>query len=185
MSINITELIEPLKRIAIALESQNQLTVKQGFFDYDQTIYCNVAKGNGDGWYSLYDGAAITQQPGFRGELVSIGFPTRERRGQEVRKFHLVMRANERIVTFESGHDCFFSKTVLSAFALSSPEVLARSVQLATYVKTLNTGDRTLAVSVRDSSGVRLSSDWTNDDDWKAIATAAMCNVNDAVASRQ
>jgi hypothetical protein len=176
---------ELLSRIAVAAESSARQTVRQGFFDYDLKIYCNLVKGKGDGWYSLNDGVAITQKPVFRGEIVSIGFPTALRRNQEVRKFHLVMQADGQTVTFEAGHSCFFSKTVLSAFALSSPEVLVRPIQLVTYVKALNTGDRTLAVLLRDSSGVRLSSDWTNDDDWKAIATAAMCNVNDAVASRQ
>ncbi|NJM99197.1 MAG: hypothetical protein HC800_20510 [Phormidesmis sp. RL_2_1] len=184
MSTNIDELKELLARIALALESRNQPS-KRGFFDYGITIYCNVAKGNGDGWYSLVDNVAMTQKPVFRGELVSIGFPTLARRGQDVRKFHLVMSADGSTVTFESGHDCFFSKTLLAAFALSSPETLSKPIQMTTYIKTLNTGDQTLAVSLRDHSGNRLQSDWTNDDDWKAIAMAAICNVNDAVASRQ
>lgn len=184
MSTNITEFNELLARIAVALESRNQPTVKQGFFDYGSKVYCNITKGNGDGWYSLQGDIAITQRPVFRGELVSIGFPTVERRGQEVRKFHLVMQADDGTVTFESGHDCFFSKTILAALALSSADVLSRPLQLATYSKQLNTGDKTLAVSLRDHRGNRLSCDWTNDDDWKAISMAAMCNVSDAVASR-
>lgn len=77
------------------------------------------------------------------------------------------------------------SKTFLAAFALSSPEILSRSIQLATYLKTLNTGDKTLAVSLRDHNGIQLQSDWQNADDWQAITTAAICNVNEAVDSRQ
>ena len=184
MSTNIAEFNELLARIAVALESRNQPTVSRGFFDYGLKVYCNAVKGNGDGWYSLHDGVAITQKPVFRGELVSIGFPTVERRGQAVRKFHLVMRADE-IVTFESGHDCFFSKTILAAFAMTSPELLAQPIQLATYLKTLNTGDKTLAVSLRDHNGIQIQSDWQNTDDWQAISTAAICNVNEAVATRQ
>lgn len=76
------------------------------------------------------------------------------------------------------------SKTFLAAFALSSHEILSRPIQLAAYIKQLNTGDKTLSVSLRDSNGNRLPCDWTNDDDWKAISMAAICNVNDAVASR-
>jgi hypothetical protein len=185
MSTNITEFNDLLTRIAVALESRNQPTVKQGFSDYGQKVYCNATKGNGDGWYILHDGAATTQQPVFRGSIVSIGFPTAQRRGQDVRKFHLVMRANGEIVTFESGHDCFFSKTILAAFALTSAEILADPIQLSTYIKPLKTGDNTLAVSIRDSSGIRLSCDWQNEDDWKAITTLAISNVNEAVASRQ
>ncbi|MGB7248869.1 MAG: hypothetical protein WBC73_08015 [Phormidesmis sp.] len=185
MSTNIAELNEWLARIAIALESRAQPTVRSGFFDYRLKVYCNAVKGNGDGWYSLHDGVATTQKPVFRGEIISISFPTVERRGQEVRKFHLVMKADDETVTFESGHDCFFSKTILSAFAMSSPEILASPIQLATYVKTLNTGDQTLAVSLRDSSGTRLPCDWQNDDDWKSIATLAISNVNEAISSRQ
>lgn len=185
MSTNITEFNDLLTRIAVALESRNQPVVKQGFFDYGLKVYCNLTKGNGDGWYSLAADVATTQKPVFRGEIVSMGFPTLKRRGQDVRKFHLVMRAEDSTVTFESGHDCFFSKTLLAAMALSSPDVLAHPIQLATYIKQLNTGDKTLAVSLRDVSGNRLACDWTNEDDWKAISMAAMCNVNDAIASRQ
>jgi hypothetical protein len=185
MSTHIAETVKFLKRIAIALECQNLPSVNQGFFDDGLKVYANVAKGNGDGWYSLIDDVATTQKPVFCGEIVSIGFPTAQRRGQDVRKFHLVMRADNKIVTFESGHDCFFSKTILAAFSMTSVEILAAPIQLATYVKTLNTGDKTLAVSLSDSSGIRLSCDWQSEDDWKAIAMAAMCNVNDAVALRQ
>jgi hypothetical protein len=183
-STNIAALNELLARIAVALESSAKPTVRRGFFDYDLKIYCNTTKGNGDGWYSLNDGVAFTQKPVFRGEIVSISFPTAVRRNQEVRKFHLVMQADDGTVTFESGHDCFFSKTVLAGLAMTSSEILAQPIQLATYIKTLKTGDKTLAVSLRDSSGIRLSSDWQNDDDWKAISMAAICNVNEAVASR-
>jgi hypothetical protein len=184
MSTNITEFNDLLTRIAVALESRNQPTVKQGFSDYGQKVYCNATRGNGDGWYALCDGDAITQQPVFRGSIVSIGFPTAQRQGRDVRKFHLVMQANGETVIFESGHDCFFSKTILAAFATTSAEILADPIQLSTYIKPLKTGDKTLAVSIRDNSGIRLPCDWQNEDDWKAIATAAMCNVNDAVASR-
>ena len=184
MSNQIEQLLNQLARIADAMERQVTPVVPQGFSDYDLKVYCNVTKGNGDGWYTLTDSVASTQPPMFSGELVNIGFPTVERRGQDVRKFHLVMRANGKPVTFESGHDCFFSKTVLSAFALTSPEILTHPLQLATYVKKLRTEDKTLAVSLRDCNGIQLSNSWQNDDDWKAIATAAISNVNDAVALR-
>lgn len=184
MSTNISALNDSLARIAVALESSAKPTVRRGFFDYELKVYCTTTKGNGDGWYSLNDGVAFTQKPVFRGEIVSISFPTALRRNQEVRKFHLVMQADDGTVTVESGHDCFFSKTILSALAMTSSEILAHPIQLATYIKTLKTGDKTLAVSLRDSSSIRLSCDWQNDDDWKAIATLAISNVNEAVANR-
>ena len=184
MSNQIAQLIEQIERMAAALERQASPVVPQGFCDYGLKVYCNVTKGNGDGWYSLANGVATTQKPMFRGEIVSIGFPTVERRGQDIRKFHLVMRANGQTVTFESGYDCFFSKTMLSALALTSAEILTQPVQLATYTKELRTGDKTLAVSLRDHTGIQLSDSWQNDDDWNAISTAAISNVNDAVALR-
>jgi hypothetical protein len=98
-STNIAALNELLARIAVALESSAKPTVRRGFFDYDLKIYCNTTKGNGDGWYSLNDGVAFTQKPVFRGEIVSISFPTAVRRNQEVRKFHLVMQADDGTVT--------------------------------------------------------------------------------------
>ena len=184
MSNQMLQLIQQIERIAVALERQASPSLPEGFCDYGLKVYCNVSKGNGDGWYSIADGIATTQKPMFRGEIVSIGFPTVERRGQEVRKFHLVMRASGQIVTFESGYDCFFSKTILAAFALTSAEILMQPVQLATYIKELRTGDKTLAVSLRDHSGIQLSNSWQNDDDWNAIAIAAISNVNDAVDRR-
>ena len=105
---------------------------------------------------------------------MGLRFPAVERRGKEVVKFHLFMRAGGETTTFEAGRECFFSKTVLAALALASPEVLSRPLQLATYVKELRTGDRTLAVALRDSAGNKLSCDWTNDDDWQAIGGAGV-----------
>ena len=112
---------------------------------------------------------------------MGLRFPTVERRGKAVVKFHLFMRAGGETTTFEAGRDCFFSKTVLSALAQASPEVLSRSLQLATYPKELRTGDKTLAVSLRDSAGNQLACDWKNDDDWEALTALAVENVRAAV----
>jgi hypothetical protein len=179
-----TELLEliaiPLEGFAIALETSAQPPVSEGFFGYGQKVYCNLTKGNGEGWYTLEDGNAFTQKPIFRGRVVGLCFPTVERRGKAVVKFHLFMRAGGETTTFESGRDCYFSKTVLSALASATPEVLSRPLQLATFVKELRTGDKTLAVSLRDSAGNKLACDWTNDDDWEATALAVE-NVRAAV----
>ena len=112
---------------------------------------------------------------------MGLRFVTLERRQKDVVKFHLFMRAKGETTTFESGRDCYFSKTVLSALALASPEVLLRPLQLATYIKELRTGDQTLAVSLRDSTGNKLACDWTNDDDWAAITGLALENVRAAM----
>ncbi|MFK8186017.1 MAG: hypothetical protein AB8B99_21795 [Phormidesmis sp.] len=172
------------ERIAIAQERIAQIGGSEGFFNYGKKVYANLTKGNGDGWYVLKDDIAETQPSICRGWLVGISFPKMERRRQEVRKFHLVMNVAGETVTFESGYDCFFSKTILATFAIASPEVLARPIQLATYPKKLRTSDQTLAVSLRDSNGNKLPSEWSNDDDWSAIATAAIANVKAAVSSR-
>ncbi len=175
------EMTALLNRIAIALETQSQPTAPEGFFGYGQKVYCNLTKGNGEGWYMLDEGNAFTQKPIFRGRVVGLRFPTVERRGKEVVKFHLFMRAGSETTTFEAGSDCFFSKTVLSALALAAPEMLSRPLQLATYIKELRTGDKTLAVSLRDGAGNKLACDWTNDDDWAAITGLALENVRAAM----
>lgn len=181
---NEQQILSFLERIAIATEAALRPTAREGFFAYSKTVFANVTKGNGDGWYTVQDGITVTELPIFRGQVLNINFPTVERRGQDVRKFHLVMQANGKTVTFESGHNCFFSKTMLSALALVSPEVLAQPIQLATFVKKLDTGDKTLAASIRDCDGNKLSCDWTNDDDWKSIAALAIANVEAAAALR-
>ena len=171
-----------LERIAIALETSAQPPVSEGFFGYGQKVYCNLTKGNGEGWYTFDGGNATTQKPLFRGRVVGLRFPTVERRGKAVVTFHLFMRAEGETTTFEAGRDCFFSKTVLAALALAAPEVLSRPLQLATYPKALRTGDQTLAVSLRDSAGNKLACDWKNDDDWEAITALAVENVRAAVS---
>jgi hypothetical protein len=172
---------ELLERIAIALETPAQSPAPEGFFGYGQKVYCNLTKGNGEGWYTLEEGTAFTQKPIFRGRVVGLRFPTVERRGKAVAKFHLFMRAGGETTTFESGRDCYFSKTVLAALASATPEVLSRPLHLATFVKELRTGDKTLAVSLRDSAGNKLACDWTNEDDWEAITALAVENVRAAV----
>lgn len=181
MTQTMQEMTALLNRIAIALETQAQPTAPEGFCGYGQKVYCNITKGNGEGWYTLDDGKAYTQPPIFRGRVVGLRFATLERRQKDVVKFHLFIRAKGETTTFESGRDCYFSKTVLSALALASPEVLLRPVQLATYIKELRTGDQTLAVSLRDSAGNKLACDWTNDDDWAAITGLALENVRKAM----
>lgn len=181
MSDRMTALIEMMGRIAIALEAANRPAAPEGFFGYGRKIYCNLTKGNGDGWYTVEDGNALTQQPIFRGRIVAINFPTVERNEKEVRKFHLLMRANGEVTTFESGYDCFFSKSILATLAATSADVLAQPIQIASYVKKLKTGDKTLAVSVRDHAGNQLASDWTNDSDWRSITAIAMENIEAAI----
>jgi hypothetical protein len=183
MTQTMKEMTELLQRIAIALETPTQAIAPEGFFGYGQKVYCNLTKGNGEGWYVLEDGNAFTQKPIFRGRVMGLRFPTVERRGKAVAKFHLFMRAGGETTTFESGRDCYFSKTVLAALALATPDVLVRPLQLATYVKELRTGDKTLAVALRDSAGNKLACDWTNDDDWEAITGLAVENVRAAVGS--
>jgi hypothetical protein len=173
-------MIELLKRIAIALETTAHPPVSEGFFSYGQKVYCNLNKGNSEGWYTLTDGKALTQKPIFRGRVVGLRFPTVERRGKAVVKFHLFMRAGGETTTFESGRDCYFSKTVLAALASATPDALKRPLQLATYVKELRTGDKTLAVALRDSAGNKLACDWTNEDDWEAITALAVENLRAA-----
>lgn len=44
-----------LERIALALEARAEskpATVSEGFFDYGKKVYCNIVKGNQDGWYT-------------------------------------------------------------------------------------------------------------------------------------
>lgn len=176
----IQDLLPALDRIATALEAAAQPATAEGFFEYSQKVFCNVAKGNGDGWYTLKDGVATTLPPIAQGKVLNISFPTVERNGKGVCKFHLLMSIDGDLFKFESGFDCYFSKTILATFAAASPEVLTQPVKLSTYSKVLRTGDKTLAVSIRSADGVKLSSEWSNDDDWKMIATLAIENVKAA-----
>ena len=179
MHSTLEDMLPLLDRIARSLE---RAPVEEGFADYSKTIYCNLTKGNGDGWYSLEGKEATTLPPLFRGRILRIEFPTLNRNGKDVRKLHLLMRAGSRIFTFESGYDSFFSKTILAACAVAATEVLSQPIQLATYAKQLNVGGYTLAVSLRTVDGMQMNCSWSNDDDWRALSQAAILNVNAANA---
>ncbi len=71
---------------------------------------------------------------------------------------------------------------MLAILAATSPEVIARPIQINSYIKKLKTGAKTLAVFVCDSAGNKLDIRWTNDSDWRAITVAAVANIKAATS---
>lgn len=188
----VQDLLPLLERIATAQEAIAACTIRrvttetisEGFRDSEGVIYCNVTKGNHDGWYRLQGESAITQQSAFCGRIVALEFNTVVRREKEVSKLYILMKANGKLVKFESGTKSMFTKSILAALATTTPDILTQPIEFSTYIKKLNTGDSTLMVAVRDSKGNEINCDWNNDSPWREIAAAAKDNVAAAVAMR-
>lgn len=168
-----------LKSIAESLNQRSQAKPKLGFVFSNsvEIIYANIVAGNGDGWYRLDDGATETLPPTFWGYVTDIKFPRKERRGKEVCKFNLHMKANDRTYIFESGWEAFFCRSILTALSSCPVETLRRPVKLYSYIADLNSGDRTLSAAVYTHEGVKLNAAWKSDNDWSEIAKLAMSNV--------
>ena len=192
MRTTIESILSALGRVAVALEAIASCSIAktveevvEGFQEDDEgTVYCNITRGNHDGWYRLQGEAAITQQPVFCGRITALEFNTVTRRNQEVSKLHLTMSAKGKLNKFEAGATSLFTKAVLAAIATTDARTLAFPMKLRTYIQKLDTGDETLLVSVYDSNGNRINCDWDNGSDWRAIAIAAVENVKEAVKLR-
>ena len=171
-----------LQSIAVSLQQiaaslQRAPSQPTGFTNTKTTtvVYANLTKGNGDGWYTLKDDKTTTMLPEFYGIVTSFEFPTTTRRNQEVKKFHLMMQdLDGHHYIFESGIDTFFTRSILYAIALANSDELAAQFRLFSYIPTLDTGDRTLGVSVTaTATGRKLSSGWKSSDDWRSITVQA------------
>ncbi len=92
-------------------------------------VYCN--RSNGFLWYTLANGTPVEiKQSALTGYLRELKFERVMRRGKEVCKLCLNIEADG-MYLLESGYDSHFSKCVLSAIALLTPEQLRQPITIA------------------------------------------------------
>ncbi|KYC34487.1 hypothetical protein WA1_51580 [Scytonema hofmannii PCC 7110] len=138
-------------------------------------IYCN--RQHGHLWYSL-DGdrnpKPITATA-LTGYLKELKFEQTERRGKPCHKL-LATIAADRVYILESGHDTHFSKGLLVAVALMTPQQLLSPV---TIMPAPGDDDSVLFCRVWcGSEYIKVSYDESVN--WREIAKAALANVKTA-----
>lgn len=146
-------------------------------------VFCNLTKGNGDGWYRLNEaGMAVTLPPTFWGRVDDLRFFTTETRSRNSAKLRLHMKgAGGQLYYFESGNSAYFARTVMAALSKADVAQLQQAICIKSWIKEIeqgqNAGDKTLAVSLSLADGTRLDCGWKGDDDWRAIAAQAKHHV--------
>lgn len=93
-------------------------------------IYCN--RSNGCLWYTLANGSTpvAIEQTALTGYLRELKFDRVTRRGKEVCKLLCTIEADG-MYLLESGYDSHFSKCILSAIALLTPEQLHQPITIS------------------------------------------------------
>lgn len=134
-------------------------------------IYCN--RQHGFLWYTLSDGnpTPITAIA-LTGYVKQLRFEKVERRGREVHKL-LTTIEGDKLYILESGHDSHFSKGLLSAIAILTPQQLHQPITISPQA---GDDDNVLFCRVYVESELikALYSDAT---DWRATARKAIDNV--------
>ena len=124
---NLNRQIELLQQLV-----NNSTQSKLGFHDAAGVtrVYCN--RSNGCLWYTLANGSTpiAIQSTALTGYVRELKFERKLRRGKQVSKLLLTIEADG-LYQLESGYDSHFSKCVLSAIALLTPQQLIQPVTIA------------------------------------------------------
>lgn len=134
-------------------------------------IYCN--RQHNSLWYKLSDGnpTPITASA-LTGYIKQLRFEKVERRGREVHKL-LTTIAGDKLYILESGHDSHFSKGLLSAVAILTPEQLHQPITISPQA-----GDDESVLFCRlfvNNEYVKVQ--YNDATDWRATARKAIDNV--------
>lgn len=134
-------------------------------------IYCN--RQHNSLWYKLSDGnpTPITASA-LTGYIKQLRFEKVERRGREVHKL-LTTIAGDKSYILESGHDSHFSKGLLSAIAILTPNQLHQPITISPKI-----GDDESVLFCRlyvNNEYVKVQ--YNDSTDWRATARKAIDNV--------
>lgn len=136
-------------------------------------IYCN--RSQNCLWYWLNDAREVVpvQSSALRCVIEKLEFKQVERRGKDTWKVHLHVRA-DRPYILEAGYDSVFSKSLLSALAVCSPEWLSRAVVIEVQAAD---SDEVLFCKIY-ANGELVFAPWDDSTNWKAVARLALQVVN-------
>lgn len=134
-------------------------------------IYCN--RQHGSLWYTLSDGnpTPVTASA-LTGFIKELRFEKVERRGKEVHKL-LTTIEGDKLYILESGHDSHFSKGLLSAIAILTPDQLHQPITISPQA-----GDDESVLFCRlyvNNEYVKVQ--YSDATDWRTTAKKAIDNV--------
>lgn len=136
-------------------------------------IYANRTKGTG--WYTVeasevkpIDETALT------GYLTNVKFALKERRGKEVPKLSIFIKAEDQQYVIESGAGSQFSNSFLSAAVLLTPDQIASS--MITIEPQAGKGETVLFCRVY-CGGQYVKSSYDDHTDWEPIIQKVLSNL--------
>ncbi|MUH00626.1 hypothetical protein F7734_53510 [Scytonema sp. UIC 10036] len=137
-------------------------------------IYCN--RQHGSLWYTLKDGqASPITATALSGYLKELKFEQTERRGKPCHKL-LATIAADKLYILESGHDTHFSKGLLVAVALLTPQQLLQPITIQPVA-----GDDESVLFCRVWCGSEyIKASYDDSVNWREIAKAAIAVVKAA-----
>jgi phage pi2 protein 07 len=135
-------------------------------------IYCNRSQ-NGL-WYWLNDAREVVPIPqtALTCLIDKLEFKQVERRGKDTWKIHLHVRADRRYI-LEAGYDSNFSKSLLSALSVMTPQQLQQPITIELQAAE---ADGVLFCRVY-ANGELVFAPWDESTTWKVVAKRAIANV--------
>lgn len=171
---------ELLQQLVAALGVQQKL----GFGDSPRPryIYCNRSQGGL--WYFLSDDASRTPQSITQTALTCLidrlEFKQVERRGRDTWKTHLHVKG-DRPYILEAGYDSNFSRSLISALAVMTPQQLQSPITIEVQAAD---SDEVLFCRVYAGSDL-IFAPWDEHTDWRKLARRAIANIDAAHGREQ
>lgn len=158
--------MDPLERIAIALESRSM-----GFGNAIDRVYIKADVFNG--WYRL-NGEDREPIPftSVTGVIRRLTIDKVSRDGEDAHKMHLGIFTGESLVLIESGHLTFFSRSVYAAIAIMNKEQLTQRISLC-----VRPGKKAVFAEFLDHQGFVINAgnvDSIPRDKWRNISEKAI-----------
>lgn len=142
-------------------------------------IYCNRSQQGL--WYWLNDAREVMpiSQTALTCLIDKLEFKQVERRGKDTWKIHLHARADRRYI-LEAGYDSNFSKSLLSALSVMTPQQLQQPITIEVQAAD---SDEVLFCRVY-ANGELVFAPWDDSTSWKVVAKRAIANVDIASNGR-
>lgn len=177
MNTDTPQILALLERQSALLQQLIALHQKQplGFTEPPRPryIYCN--RSHQCLWYWLNDAREVVPIPltALSGYAEKLEFKQVERRGKNTWKMHLHVRA-DRPYVLEAGFDSIFSKGLISALAVCSPEWLKQPI----IIEVQPADSDEVLFSRLYANGELVFAPWDEASDWKSLAKLAIQVVN-------
>lgn len=164
-----------LMELRDVLKPQQQL----GFGASPRPVYLYANRSNGGLWYRLSEDSdrkpIILEHTALTGYLEKVEIKQTERRGKDVSKLHIHIKA-DRAYIIESGFDASFSRSMISAIATLTPEQVRQPVTIE-----VQPGDTDEVLFGRLYAGSEsVYAPYGENPDWQRLTQAAIDAVDSA-----